>query len=111
MTLEDLKNKTYDLLQAIKQYRSEKDYNETDLERLIDELLCKLPQDLIYVEWFDRSDIRNMADGVYDDPVDEDMVDRCMEDLDRFNGSFIENESIQLCVNETVRYWHENKGE
>ena len=110
MTLEKLQALKDELTQAIHYYREEPNYDETKLEMLIDDLLCKLPRDIIYVEWFDRSDIRNMADGVYDEPANEDLVDMCMEDLDRFNGSFMENESIQMCVNETVRYAHEHKG-
>ena len=108
MTIEKLKTISNELVQAIHDYRQEKDFDEIELERAIDRLLCDLPRDIVYVEWYDRSDIKNMADGVYDEPVSEDLVDMCMEDLDRFNGSFMENESIQYCVNDTVR---QTKGE
>lgn len=109
--LPDIRFKIDELIQAIKDYQQDKDFDSVELERAIDKLLCDLPRDIIYVEWFDRSDIKNMADGVFDEPATEDLVDMCMEDLDRFNGSFMENESIQMCVNETVRYAHEHKGD
>lgn len=59
---------------------------------------------LCMLSGYGRCDIKNMADGVFDEPATEDLVDMCMEGLDRFNGSFMENESIQMCVNETIRY-------
>ena len=111
MTLEQLKTIGNDFIKAVKEYKDSNEYNEVELEITIDDLLCKLPRDLVYVEWFDRSDIRNMADGVYDEPATEDLVDMCMEDLDRFNGSIMENETVQEMVNETVRFAHEHKGE
>ena len=111
MTALDIKKRVNGLINAINEYKNDKDYDEIELERTIDELLCRLPRDLVYVEWFDRSQIKDMADSVYDEPATEDLVDACMYDLDRFNGSFIENESIQYCVNATVRFAHEHKGE
>jgi len=107
MTLEKLKTISNELVQAIHDYRQEKDFDEIELERVIDRLLCDLPRDIVYVEWYDRSDIKNMADGVYDEPVSEDLVDMCMEDLDRFNGSIMENETVEYIVVDTVR---EHKG-
>lgn len=103
MTLEELKNKREEMLNAIKEYMVSPEYNEIDLERTLDDMLTRLPRDIIYVEWFDRSDIQNMADGVYDDPVDEDMVDKCMESLDGFNGSIMQNETVEDIVIDTVR--------
>lgn len=103
MTLDELKNKRDELLNAIKEYMVSPEYNEIELEYTLDNMLTRLPRDIIYVEWFDRSDIKNMADGVYDDPVDEDMVDKCMEDLDRFNGSIMQNETVEDIVSDTVR--------
>lgn len=103
MTLDELKNKRDELLNAIKEYMVSPEYNEIELEYTLDNMLTRLPRDIIYVEWFYRSDIKNMADGVYDDPVDEDMVDKCMEDLDRFNGSIMQNETVEDIVFDTVR--------
>lgn len=104
MTLEQLKTMSNALVQAIHDYKSQDDFNEIELERTLDELLCKLPRDIVYVEWFDRSDIANMADGVYDEPVEnEDLIDKCMEDLDRFNGSIMENETVEQIVADTIR--------
>lgn len=108
MTLVELKNMSNQLVQAIHDYTQEKDFDSIELERTIDELLCRLPRDIVYVEWFDRSDIQNMADGVYDDPVNADIVDICMENLDRFNGSIMDNEIVENIVADTVR---EHKGE
>lgn len=102
-----------ELINTINEYKTSADYDgcddEIELERALDNLLCRLPRDIVYVEWFDRSDIKNMADGVFDEPVDEDMVDMCMEDLDRFNGSIMENETVEYIVADTVRE-HRNKG-
>lgn len=113
MTIEELKTMSNQLVQAIHDFKTSADYDgcndEIELERTIDELLCSLPRDIVYVEWFDRSDIKNMADGVFDEPVNEDMVDMCMEDLDRFNGSIMENETVEYIVADTVRE-HKNKG-
>ena len=104
MTLQELKTMSNALVQAIHDYKSQDGFNEIELERTLDELLCKLPRDIVYVEWFDRSDIQNMADGVYDEPVeDEDLIDKCMEDLDRFNGSIMENETVEQIVADTIR--------
>lgn len=103
MTLDELTNKKDELLNAIKEYMVSPEYNEIELERTLDNMLTRLPRDIIYVEWFDRSDIKNMADSVYDDPVDEDIVDKCMEDLDGFNGSIMQNETVEYIVSDTVR--------
>lgn len=51
MTLEQLRTMSKELVQAIHDYQLEKDYSEIDLERTIDELLCRLPKDIVYVEW------------------------------------------------------------
>lgn len=107
MTLNELKNTSSQLVQAIHDYTQEKDFNSVELERTLDWLLCRLPRNIIYVEWYDRSDIQNMADGVYDEPVNEDLVDMCMENLDRFNGSIMDNEIVEYIVADTVR---ERKG-
>lgn len=103
MTLEQLQKIRETFLQAIKDYRQSKDYDEIELECLIDNTLTRLPRDIIYVEWFDRSDISNMADGVFDEPADEDTVDKCMASLDRFNGSIMENEVVEQIVADTIR--------
>lgn len=103
MTLQELKTMSNNLVQAIHDYKNQGSFDEIELERTIDELLCRLPRDTIYVEWFDRSDIENMANGVFDEPVDTDMVDICMDSLDRFNGSIMENEIVESIVADTVR--------
>lgn len=109
MTIEELKIKADEFVNAIKEYRNEKDYNEIDLERMLDYMLCKLPRDIVYVEWYDRSDIKNMADSqLNNEEADEDLVDMCMEDLDRFDGSIMDSEIIHYIVNDTVR---QHKGE
>lgn len=62
---------------------------------------------MIYVEWFDRSDIKDMADGhLNNEEASEDLVDMCMEDLDRFNGSIMENETVEQIICDTIRYKH-----
>lgn len=106
MTIEKLQKMKNELVQAIHDYKFEKNFNSVELERTLDEMLCCLPRDIIYVEWFDRSDIQNMADGVFDEPANEDLVDMCMEDLDRFNGSIMDNETVEYIVSDTVREQH-----
>lgn len=104
MTIDELRNKMEDFLNAIHEYKNSENFDSTDLEYcIIDPVLCRLPRDIVYVEWFDRSDIKNMADNVFAEPVDEDLVDMCMEDLDRFNGSIMENETVEYIVADTVR--------
>ena len=102
-SLPDIRFKIGELIQAIHDYTQEKDFNSIVLERAIDDLLCKLPRDIVYVEWYDRSDIQNMADGVFDEPANDDLVDMCMEDLDDFNGSIMDNEIVENIVADCVR--------
>ena len=109
MTLEELKNKREEMLNAIKEYMASPEYNEIELERTLDDMLTRLPRDVVYVEWFDRSDIKNMADGVYDDPADEDLVDKCIYDLWSSNDSLITGDDLYERVADTVRTQH--KGE
>ena len=111
MTLEQLKTMSNNLVQAIHDYTQEKDFDSIELERTLDELLCRLPRDMIYVEWFDRSQIKDMADSVYDEPVNADTVDNCMYDLWRLDESIMDDETVQDCVNESVRFAHEHKGD
>ena len=108
MTLDTLKNMSNQLVQAIHDYTQEKDFDSIELERTLDELLCRLPRNIIYVEWYDRSDIQNIADGVYDEPVNDDLVSDCMRQLWQFNNSIMDNETIQDIVSDTVK---NHKGE
>lgn len=110
MTLEQLKTMSNEIVQAIHDYKLEKDYNEIELEHTIDELLCRLPRDIVYVEWFDRSDIKNMANGVYDEHVGEHTVDTCMDALDRFDGSIMEYYVVENIVIDTVKRQREQQG-
>lgn len=108
MTLTEIRTMKDNLLQAISDYKQGGKFDEIELERIIDDLLCKLPRDITYVEWFDRSDIKNMADGVYDEPVSEDTVDKCMWGLNNFCRSIMEFETVEMIVAETVK---QHKGE
>ena len=103
MTLTEIRTMKDNLLQAISDYKQGGKFDEIELERIIDDLLCKLPRDTTYVEWFDRSDIQNMADGVFDEPVSEDVVDKCMWGLNNFCRSIMENETVEMIVADTVR--------
>ena len=103
MTLKQLKTMSNELVQAIHDYKLRKDCDCIELERTIDELLCRLPRDTVYVEWFDRSDIQNIADGVSDEPVNKHLIDMCMEDLYRFNGNIMDNETVEQIISDTVR--------
>lgn len=103
MTIEDIKIKIDDLISAIKEYKAQPDFDEIQLEMKLDWLMCCLPRDIVYVEWFDRSDIASMINTV-DEPCEEqDLVDKCMEELDRFSGSIMENETVQQIIDDTVR--------
>lgn len=106
MTLEQLKTMSNELVQAIHDYTQEKDFDSIELERTLDDLLCKLPRDMIYVEWYDRSDIQNMADGVFDEPVNDDLVDICMQELWEYNNSIMDNEIVEDIVCDSVRQQH-----
>ena len=108
MTLYELKNMSNQLVQAIHDYTQEKDFDSVELERTLDELLCRLPRNIIYVEWYDRSDIQNIADGVYDEPVNDDLVNDCMRQLWQFNNSIMDSETVYDIVGDTVR---DHKGE
>lgn len=103
MTLEQLKTMSNSLVQAIHDYRNESEYDEIELERTIDELLCKLPRDLVYVEWFDRSLIKDMADRQFNnDEASEDLVDNCMFDLWDNDNSMMDGDSIYSSVVDTI---------
>lgn len=110
MTLEQLETMKQDFIRAIHEYRVEKDFDSIELERTLDELLCKLPRDMIYVEWYDRSDIQNMADGIYDEPANDDLVDICMHELWEYNNSIMDNEVVEDIVCDSIREQH-YKGE
>lgn len=104
MTIDDLRNKMEDFLNAIHEYKNSKNFDSTDLEYcIIDPVLCRLPRDMVYVEWYDRSDIQNMADGVFDEPVNDDLVSDCMRQLWQFNNSIMDNETVQDIVSDTVK--------
>ena len=103
MTALDIKKIVNGLINAINEYKNDKDYDEIELEQIIDELLCRLPRDVVFMEWFDRSDIKNIADGVFDDPVDEDTLDKCMKELDNFGGNIMDNDIVDNVVADTVR--------
>lgn len=109
MTLDELRNKKEEMLNAIKEYMASPEYDEIELEMTLDDMLTRLPRDIIYVEWFDRSQIKDMADGVYDDPVDEDLVDKCIYDLWSSNDSLMTGDDLYERVADTVRIQH--KGE
>ena len=104
MTLEQLKQMSQNFVQAVKDYKDSADFNSVELEFVLDNLLCRLPRDIVYVEWFDRSDIKMMADGqLNNEEADDDLVDNCMKNLDRFNGNIMENDTVQDIVCDTVR--------
>ena len=50
MTLEELKNKREEMLNAIKEYMASPEYNEIDLEMTLDNMLTRLPRDIIYAD-------------------------------------------------------------
>ena len=104
MILEELKIKADEFVNAIKEYRNEKDYNEIDLERMLDYVLCRLPRDIVYVEWFDRSQIKYMADSqLNNDEASEDMVDSCIYDLWNSNDSLMTGDDLYERVADSIR--------
>lgn len=109
MTIEELRNKMEDFLNAIHEYKNSENFDSTDLEYcIIDPVLCRLPRDIVYVEWYDRSDIKNIADNVFAEPVDEETVDICMHNLWNFDNSVMDNDIVSNIVNDTI---NEIKGE
>jgi hypothetical protein len=113
MTIEELKTMSNQLVQAIHDYKTSADYDgcedEIKLERAIDGLLCRLPRDIVYIEWYDRSDINNkiMLDDS-DEIITEEMVDNCMQNLWDFDESIMDDEIVSNIVNDTI---NETKGE
>lgn len=108
MTIEDVRKKMLDLTQAIKEYKNGKDYNGVDLEILVDDMLFRLPKDVFYIEWFDRSQIQEMADScVNNDSASEDKVDECMYNLWRNDNSYMTNEDVMY----TIEYTMNQQGE
>ena len=109
MTIQDIRNTIDTLVAQIKEYKTGADYDgcddEIELERAIDNLLCRLPRDIVYIEWYDRSDINNRI--CYDDTITEEMVDNCMQNLWDFNESIMDDEIVYNIVNDTI---NETKG-
>lgn len=103
MTIEDVREKMLDLTQAIREYKNGKDYDSDELEILVDDMLCRLPRDVFYIEWFDRSQIREIADScINNDLASEDEVDECMYNLWRSDVSYMTTEDIRYTIEYTI---------
>lgn len=109
MTIEDVREKMLDLTQAIREYKNGKNYKSYELEILVDDMLFRLPKDVFYIEWFDRSQIQEMADScVNNDSAGEDKVDECMYNLWRNDDSYMRNDDIYWTITDTI---NKHKGE
>lgn len=109
MTLEQIKAISKELELAILYYKSQKDFDEIGLGQVITDLLHRLPQDIVYVEWYDLTDIRNLIENTGRSPVSKEMTDACMKDLHEFSGGFIDNETVQSFLDESLRCEHEEQ--
>lgn len=107
MTLEQLKDLSQELTHAMKEYQEQSDYNECELECVVNDVLCKLPRNIVYMEWLTRSDIQNMADVVYDEPAEPETLDDCMQNLWNNDSSLLDMDMAATIVTDTAR----NKGE
>ena len=107
MTQEQLKTKIDDLIQAIREYRQEKDFDEIDLERAIDYMLTRLPRDIVYVEWYDRSDIASRID--YDGTITEELLDMCIHNMWNTDESIMDDEFVMSIVDDTVEEYKKTK--
>lgn len=102
MTLEQLQQAREQFINAIKEYKNGKDYDEIDLERVLDDTLCRLPRDIIYIEWFDRSDIEYRARQIRDNDRTGDKITDCMYELWNYNDNIMDNEIVDDIVNATI---------
>ena len=110
MTLDELKNKMEDFLNAIHEYKNSENFDSTYLEYcIIDPVLCRLPRDMVYVEWYDRSDIENKID--YGETITKDLIDTCMHNLWEYDDNIMDNELVASIVDDTVAEYNKNKGE
>lgn len=115
MTLEQLKTIQEQFITALKEYQNAQDYDEIELEKVLDDTLCRLPRHIVYVEWYDRSQVEYLADNwiKYLNAVNQptkkttDLIDDCMYDLWNANDSFINDDNIQSVICDTIN----NKGE
>lgn len=108
MTPEKLNAKIQELINTINEYRTSPDCPTDELEWAIDTLLCKLPRDIVYVEWYGRSDIKNIADDCDDDTIiTDETLDHCMTELWEFNRSIMEYDTVVDIVNTTI---NQNQG-
>lgn len=112
MTLEQLKTIQEQFITALKEYQTAQDYDEIELEKVLDDILCRLPRDIIYVEWYDRSQIKDMAENRkylagYDIEITEKLVDECMYKLWNASDSFMNNDDIDFVICDII----DNKGE
>lgn len=111
MTIQDIRN-TIDILVAqIKEYKTSADYDgcddEIELERALDNLLCRLPRDVVYVEWYDRSDIASRID--YDDIITEELLDMCIHNMWNTDESIMDDEFVMSIVDDTVEEYKKTK--
>lgn len=107
MTLEQLKTMSNELVQAIRDYTQEKDFDSVELEIVIDDLLCKMPRDMVYIEWFDRSQIKDVADSqLNNEDASEDLVDACIYDLWSSNDSLMTGDDLYERIADTIREQH-----
>lgn len=116
MTIEDVKAKMLDLTQAIREYKDGKDYDSDELEILVDDMLCRLPRDVFYIEWFDRSQIRDMViDRIeyanQETEITDTLIDECMHNLRTSDDGYIRNDDIYWTIIDTIKEHKGNKDE
>lgn len=112
MTLEQLKTIQEQFITALKEYQTAQGYDEIELEKVLDDTLCRLPRDIIYVEWYDRSQVEYLADNwiKYLNEVNQPtkktavLIDDCMYDLWNANDSFMTDDGIQSIVCDRINY-------
>lgn len=103
MTIEQLTSIKDEFIKAIREYRNGAGYNPISLEIVIDDALSRLPSNDVYVEWFDRSQIRDLVNSCIDDEATEDLVDLCMHNLWDCDESYMDTDSMRYTIEESVK--------
>lgn len=103
MTLEQLKTIQEQFISAIKEYKDGQDYNDIELEKVLDDTLCRLPRDVIYVEWYDRSEIEYTARQIDDRQYTDDELTEFMYELWNYSNNIMDNDIVIDLIEQTIK--------
>lgn len=105
ITKEQLKSKAEEFANMLKEFEKQSNTvhgDEEALENITNFILCSLPRNYTYVEWYSRSEIDNMIFQITEKDVKPEFLDLVMDSLWDRNSSFMDSESMIEVVNDIV---------